>query len=52
MEPILVYRAQVSERKKEGRGMRTCTKILTLTGWFILVGHALTPHMCDEQKEP
>lgn len=32
--------------------MRTYTKILTLTGWFILVGYALTPHMWDEQNEP
>lgn len=54
MEPILIYRAQVSERlrEKEGRGMRTYTKILTLSGWFILVGYALTPHMWDEQNEP
>lgn len=37
-------------RKRFGGGVDT--KILTLSGWFILAGYALTPHMWDEQNEP
>lgn len=39
------------EMEKEARGVRTYTKILTLSDWFIFVGYALTPNMWDVQNE-